>query len=572
MRGYNNIAAILKRIYGPSRGDEAFNRIKPLLEEFPAREQEKAGFFSNKDAVLITYGNTLNRPGVPPLETLGLFARKYLKEAFSAIHIIPFFPYSSDDGFSITDFFAVNPDLGDWDDVKRLSRDFDLMSDLVLNHISSQSDWFRRYLNKEAGFESLALEVDPAEDLSHVTRPRTTPLLTPYKKSDGEIVHVWTTFSADQIDLNYNSLDVLEKMITVLLFYVRQGVSLIRLDAIAYLWKEIETTCIHCMQTHDMVRLFRAILDRIAPDVAIITETNVPHRENISYFGNGRDEAQMVYNFTLPPLLLYAFVKQDTTVLSRWAKGLGLACEHVTFFNFTASHDGIGVRPLEGILPAAEIDFLADYVKNNGGYVSCKCNPDGSETPYELNAAYADALSKLDDDDTVRAARFLASQAIQLVLPGVPGVYIHSLLGTRNWNEGVCQTGRARTINRRPLQYDKVLEEIETPGTLRHMIFSAYVRMLAVRREQPAFHPASPFEILDLSSKCFAVRRFCGQQTVLAVANVSEDTLSLDLPGIGGSGARDLLTGKPFSPGKISLPPFGVAWLADSGRHRRPPL
>ena len=206
-----------------------------------------------------------------------------------------------------------------------------------------------------------------------------------------------------------------------------------------------------------MVKLFRAILDLVAPDVMILTETNVPYAENISYFGNGRDEAQMVYNFTLPPLLFYSFVNEDTTVLSDWAKGLRLESSSNTFFNFTASHDGIGVRPLEGILPSQALDELVEVVKANQGQVSYKRNPDGSDSPYELNITYIDAI--LADKESTRADRFLASQAIQYALPGVPATYIHSLLGSRNWVQGAQQTGRARTINRGKLQLNDVLNE-----------------------------------------------------------------------------------------------------------------
>ncbi len=557
------IHGILTRIYGPFKAAEAFERIQHLLDGYPVRERKKNDFFSNRDVVLITYGDTLRQAGERPLKTLGRFVRDHLKTAVSGVHILPFFPYSSDDGFSVMDFFAVNPELGGWDDVRALAREFELMVDLVVNHISAESDWFRRYLDREPGFADLAIEVDPDQDLSHVTRPRTTPLLTAFTKADGQTVHVWTTFSADQVDLNFNSLDVLEKMISILLYYVRQGASIIRLDAIAYLWKETDTTCIHCIQTHEMVKLFRAVLDAVAPDVIIISETNVPHHENISYFGNGHDEAQMVYNFTLPPLLLYTFLKQNATDLSAWARGFDPPASTTTFFNFTASHDGIGVRPLEGILPPSEIAFLADHVRNSGGDVSCKRNSDGSETPYELNITYVDALNGPDDDDAVRAGRFLAAQAIQLVLPGVPGIYIHSLLGTRNWNEGVRQTGRARTINRRPLSYAEVSAEIETPGTLRHRIFHAYVGMLAVRRQQPAFHPGAAFEVLDVSPQCFAIRRQADSQTIVAVTNVGREPLSLDLSDCGRSCTRDLISGEAITPGAVRLPPFGFLWLTD---------
>ena len=308
MQEVDTVEHILKKIYGEKAGEAAFRRITPLIARFPGQKARKEGYFSQEDVVLITYGDTLRKEGESPIATLHNFANAHLREAISTIHFLPFFPYSSDDGFSVMDFFAVDPELGSWDDVVSIGRDFQLMFDYVVNHFSSKGEWFENYLAGKAGFVDFAIEVEPSTDLSQVTRPRSLPLLSEYKKHNGEMVHLWTTFSADQIDFNFKSLDVLEKMIEVLLFYVQQGANTLRLDAVAYLWKEIGTSCIHLSQTHDMVRLYRAILDLVAPDVIMITETNVPHDENISYFGDGRDEAQMVYNFTLPPLLFYSFV------------------------------------------------------------------------------------------------------------------------------------------------------------------------------------------------------------------------------------------------------------------------
>ena len=316
---------------------------------------------------MVTYADSLLREGEKPLKTLREFAEKNLKGVFSTIHFLPFFPYSSDDGFSVTDYFAIAPHLGSWDDISAFLENFRLMFDLVVNHFSARSHWFRAYLDTCPGFENFAIEVDPAADLSMVVRPRSLPLLTEFTKTSGQSVHLWTTFSADQIDYNYKSLNVLQKMLEVILFYVRQGAGILRLDAIAYLWKEIGTACIHLPRTHDMVKLVRLILDLVAPDVILITETNVPHADNISYFGNGRDEAQMVYNFTLPPLLLYTFAREDATILSQWARSLQIDSPFATFLNFTASHDGIGVRPLEGILPEKEVDWLIGLTKAAGG-------------------------------------------------------------------------------------------------------------------------------------------------------------------------------------------------------------
>jgi glucosylglycerate phosphorylase len=561
MNNLNEVKEILVGIYGEEKADRAFDRILPLIEKFTHRESTKEGYFSQEDIVLITYGDTLlGKEGGAPLKTFHSFSQQYLKDAVSTVHFLPFFPFSSDDGFSVIDFFSINPELGSWEEVEAIGNDFYLMFDYVLNHFSSKSRWFENYLKGKDGYEDFAIETDPSADLSMVTRPRALPLLTPYEKRDGETVHVWTTFSADQIDFNVKSLDVLEKMIEMLLFYVEKGATLLRMDAIAYLWKEIGTPCIHLPQTHDMVKLFRKIFDIAAPEVMIITETNVPHDENISYFGNGRDEAQMVYNFTLPPLLFYAFAKQDTRVLSEWARGLHLESENTTFFNFTASHDGIGVRPLEGVLPPAEIDWLAQIVEANGGQVSYKRNPDGTESPYELNITFVDAI--LADRQSNRAEKFLASQAVQYSLPGVPATYIHSLLGSRNWQEGVKQTQRARTINREKLMFDTVVSELKNPHSFRAKVFYPYLHMIKTRKKQAAFHPNAGFEILDIDPKIFAIKRRAETQTVFSLTNVSSQPVQLSLSDhIPQERLKDLLTGEEFKIEAIELAPYRYIWL-----------
>jgi sucrose phosphorylase len=533
----------------------------PLIESAKIQKSKGEGYFSQKDVVLIIYGDSLLGEGEAPLVTLYNFANTYLKDAISTIHFLPFFPWSSDDGFSVMDFFAINPELGSWEDVVAIGHDFQLMFDYVVNHFSSEGEWFENYLAGKDGYLDFAIEVNPATDLSQVTRPRSLPLLSEYKKHDGSTVHLWTTFSADQIDFNFKSLDVLEKMIEVLLFYVEKGATILRLDAIAYLWKEIGTSCIHLRQTHDMVKLFRSILDLVAPDVIILTETNVPHEENISYFGDGGDEAQMVYNFTLPPLLFYSFHQEDTTVLSEWARGLELESESNTFFNFTASHDGIGVRPLEGILPPEEIDRLIEVVKDNGGQVSYKRNPDGSDSPYELNITYVDAI--LADTESARAEKFLASQAIQYVLPGVPATYIHSMLGSRNWLAGVKQTGRARTINRQKLDVEAVVSELNDPNSFRAKVFFPYINLIKTRKEQKAFHPNAHFKILGVDPRVFAIKRYCEGQTIYALTNVSSTEVSLslsshDIP----EEMEDLISGEKFKADSFTLRPYQYMWLS----------
>lgn len=559
----SKIRSLLSDIYGADGGRAAFERIAPIVQGCQKEVPSGDGFFSQKDVILITYGDSLQKKGEPPLATLHRFATRYLSGIVSMVHLLPFFPFSSDDGFSVSDFFAVNPNIGTWKDVQAFKPEFEMMFDFVINHFSSQSQWFDNFLSEKPGYEDFALAVSPTTDLSMVTRPRSHPLLTPYQKKNGETVHLWTTFSSDQIDFNYNSIDVLEKIITILVFYLQQGASLFRLDAIAYLWKQIGTPCIHLPQTHKMVKLFRAILDIIAPGVLLLTETNVPHNENISYFGSGEDEAQMVYNFTLPPLLLYTFTKNNAEALTRWAADqLKLNSNTNTFLNFTASHDGIGVRPLEGILPVEEIQALVDAIKTNGGQVSYKQNNDGTLSPYELNITYVDALQ--DDDAQTHIQKFMASQAIQYALPGVPASYIHSLLGSRNWQEGFRDTGRARTINRQPLDVDEVIAALDAPTSFRARIFSSYSSLIKIRTGQRAFHPMAGFEVLPLGHELFAIKRWDARQAILALTNVTPGPVSVDLSTILPREAMmDLISGNTVQTRPLAMTPYQYVWLTE---------
>ena len=534
--------------------------------------------FDETDAILITYGDMVHQPGEQPLQTLGQFLANHLHGAMSCVHLLPFFPYSSDDGFSVIDYKMVDPALGDWDDVARIGRSFRLMFDAVVNHISAQSDWFQAFTRDEAPYRDFFTVVEPDTDLSTVFRPRTLPLLTPVETAAGP-KHVWTTFSADQIDLNYANPDVLLAVIDTLLFYVAQGAEFIRLDAIAFIWKEVGTSCIHLPQTHRIIQLLRAVLDEVAPQVAIITETNVPHEDNIAYFGDGRNEAQMVYNFSLPPLTLHAFHTGNAEILSRWASTLTLPSGETTFFNFLASHDGIGVTPARGLLSDAEITRMAQRVEALGGYVSYKNNSDGSRSAYELNINYLDALGdpeQLHEEFDLMARRFLASQAILLALRGVPGIYFHSLFGSRSWRAGVKESGRFRTINRQKLGRQILEEDLADPNSLRHRVFHDYGDLLRRRTTHPAFDPNGGQQVIFCHEYVFALLRTSadGHAFALCLHNVANDTcqLTVDLGDIFTpplSALTDLISGRhyPLDGGQLilTLAPYQILWLTEQG-------
>ena len=557
------IQTLLAHLYPAADQTALLARLAARMEQTRARisPPTQRELFSEQDVVLITYGGTLRRHGESPLRTLHDFSARRLQGIVSAIHILPFYPYSSDDGFSVQDFYQVNPELGDWEDVRRIGRDFDLMFDAVFNHMSAQSEWFRAFLAGDPEFAGLFRTESPDADLSGVTRPRVSPLLTPFERADGEIVHVWTTFSADQVDFEIRDPQTLLRLIDILLFYVEQGANIIRLDAIAYLWKEVGTSCIHLEETHQVIQLMRAVLDQVAPHVVIITETNVPHWENISYWGDGTNEAQMVYNFTLPPLLFHSMLAGDAVRLREWINTLQAPSPRTTFFNFTASHDGIGLRPVEGILDDDELAALVAHVERQQGRINYRRNADGSQTAYELNCTYVDAVTDPDEPPDVQARRFLVSQAVMLALAGVPAVYIHSLLGSRNDIEGMLALGHNRAINRAQLAVDEVKQELAQPESFRRMVFEPYLQLIKTRRARRAFHPNAPQVALDAGSAAVLALLRGDDSTgrVLALHNLSGSPQSVRVE----TGGRDLVSGRAVRGGSLMLEPYQVLWIAE---------
>lgn len=517
---------------------------------------EKGEWISEKDSILITYGDSLYREGESGLKTLKSFLDEYVQDAISTVHLLPMFPYTSDDGFSVVDYKKINPDLGDWEDVNALAKSYDLMFDAVVNHVSKSSTWFEKYLSQEAPYNTYFIECDPDADYSSVTRPRALPLLTEFKTVTGDKKYLWTTFSTDQIDLNFRSPYVYAEILDVLLSFAKNGARFIRLDAIGFIWKELGTTCMHLPETHEIIKSYRMLLDAYAPGVFIITETNVPHKDNISYFGNGHDEAQLIYQFPLPPLTMFSLLTGNAEKLSKWADGLEEPVYGTSFFNFLSSHDGIGVRPTEGILTKEEQQILVDATLKNGGVVSYKDNGDGTKSPYELNINYQDALASPEDSDEIRIARFLAAETILLSLQGLPGIYIHSLLGSRNDYYGMNTSGIPRRINREKLDAEKLSKQLGLE-TNRKVIFDELIRRIRVRKEHKSFSPVSHQKILFDDKRVFALERISDVgERVTVLVNVSSETVRVNTKANG----YDLIAEKPVS-GEIILEPLQCMWI-----------
>ncbi|WP_312946927.1 sugar phosphorylase [Superficieibacter sp.] len=532
---------------------DALNRTRSLIS------QQRKQAWDESDVVLITYADQFHHAAAKPLPVFNQFYNKWFKSVFSHVHLLPFYPWSSDDGFSVIDYHRVDPESGDWDDVAELKTQAKLMFDFVCNHMSAKSEWFNRYLQQAPGYENFFIAMDPATDLSAVTRPRALPLLSPFTLADGSVRHLWTTFSEDQIDLNYACPEVLLAMVDVLLHYLVQGADYVRLDAVGFMWKTPGTSCIHLPETHQLIKLFRAIADDVAPGTAIITETNVPHRDNIAYLGNGQDEAHMVYQFSLPPLVLHAVQRQDAGALCGWAQSLTLPSDNTTWFNFLASHDGIGLNPLRGILPEEEILQMVEQLQQQGALVNWKNNPDGSRSPYELNVTYMDALSHREASDDERLARFVLAHAILLSFPGVPAVYIQSILGSRNDYAGVEKLGYNRAINRQKYNDLDIEQQLSTSDSLRSRVYHRLSQLIALRRQNKAFHPQSQFAISTLNPSVMLITRTANNgEQITALFNISENEQHV---AVNVQGGFDLISQQAVMENQVTLRPWQVAWI-----------
>lgn len=562
-------------LYPPAQAEDAHRRLCERLERFRAANPRPAPAerFDQTDVMVIAYGDMVQAEGEPPLRTLRGFLDDHVSDLLGGVHLLPIHPSTSDDGFAVADYDRVDAALGDWGDVAAYRPRYDLMLDAVVNHVSASHPWVRGWARGDPAYDGFVIDVDPQVDLSRVTRPRTTPLLTPMGTAGGTR-HVWTTFSADQVDLDVANPEVLLALTDVLLRYMEVGANRLRLDAVAFLWKEIGTSCIHLPQTHEIVRLWRSVVDAVAPDTLIVTETNVPQEENLRYFGDGTDQAHLVYQFPLAPLVLHAFHTEDARTLRLWLSQQTAPSPQTTFLNFLGCHDGIGLRPVEGILPQQDLYDLVTRVQAHGGGVSLRAHPDGSASPYELNSVYFDALNNPEAGESMetQVARFMSAQAILLAVAGIPALYLHALVGSRNWREGMATTGKLRTINREKLDRDVLESELADPLSLRRAVLDRWRPRLRARRSRAAFHPNAEQRLPPVDPGLLVVDRVAtdGADRVLCVHNVTGHPVTLSLDARAGLPARaelaalvSNLKAVTDARGGLSLkvPPYGVGWF-----------
>jgi len=550
----NSIKDRIKKLY-PFQYEDVYDRTKNLIELWKPKINLVYPWVDKNDIMLITYGDGIQRKEEAPLKTLKALLDEELEGYISAVHLLPMFPYTSDDGFSVSDFRLINPDLGDWEDIDQLKVNYDLMFDAVINHASVSSMYFKEFLKGTEKYKNFFITADPKKDYSMVIRPRALPLLTKYE-AENSSKYVWTTFSEDQVDFNFKDPEVLLEILDILLLYVSKGARFLRFDAIGFAWKEDDTNCMHLPQTHELVKLLREVLEACVKGCTIITETNVPHKDNISYFGNGYDEAGLVYQFPLPPLTLYSFISGNAKELSNWAASLDNTTETTTYFNFLASHDGIGVRPVEDILDNEQRNRIVETVLQRGGQIGYRSLPDGSQVPYELNINYLDAIAGDETDLEVMVQKYMCSQCVLMSIVGMPAIYYHSLLGSRNCYKDYEESGIKRRINREKLDFEELQNELINPESLRRNVLDRYKKMIKIRKQHVAFSPNSPQEVISFDERVFSFIRGDKEQKVLVLINVSRDKIILNTKFDG----IDLFTNRKMS-GNICMNPYDYMWL-----------
>ncbi|MEM8560885.1 MAG: sugar phosphorylase [Pseudomonadota bacterium] len=551
---------------------DALLKLMRLSGDMPIRDGT-VNHWSQRDALVISYGDSIVRLGEKPLATLKHFLDRHGEGLLSGVHILPFYPWSSDDGFAVLDYSSVNEALGDWSLIRDIAGHYDLMADFVINHCSGRSLWFENFVQGVSPGAGYFFTASPGDDLSKVVRPRASPLLREVETVNGT-EYVWCTFSQDQIDLDFRNPEVLKQFVSILRHYLDEGVRIFRFDAVAFVWKIAGTSCLNLEETHEIVRLLRTLAMHAREDAMVITETNIPNRENLAYFGNA-NEAHCVYNFSLPPLLLNTLVSGDCSHLKRWVMSMPPAQNGTCYFNFIASHDGIGLRPAEGLLSEEDLEQLIYTMEAFGGHVSYRALDSGKLKPYEINISLFDALQgTLEGADEFGMHRFVCAHAIMLGLEGIPGIYIHSLLGTRNDYERVEHYGHYRAINRHQWDSTALEAELASDDSPHKAVFTALKQLLAIRCQQAAFHPNATQFTLHLGNSLFGFWRqsLDRRQSIFCISNVSLEVQHLDLSDVNLVDTDhwyDLLGGFEYESlgQQVDLQPYQTVWITNVPDH-----
>jgi sucrose phosphorylase len=556
---------IYKKLLSKKDIDYFENEIVQIIKYFNKKNPKKKKIISEKTTLVICYGDSVYSEKKKSIKVFQNFFQKKLKNCFNTIHFLPFYPSSSDSGFAVKDHYKVENKLGNWSDIKNISKSNSVMADMVINHSSARGLWFKNFLKKKEPGKDYFLTVDSKFNTSNVVRPRDHKLLKKikiFKKSD----YLWRTFSPDQIDLNFKNPSVLVQFIKIMSHLINNGVTIFRLDAIAYLWKENGTKCINLKQTHEIIKLLRNVINLLNIQTKIITETNLPEKENLSYFGKN-DEANWIYNFSLPPLLIHAFLFENSSYLNKWCKNLPNTKNGNCYLNFIASHDGIGIRPTEGLLNKKTLNDFLKRLKKNGSKFSYRKIHNKIKKVYEANITVFDALKKSDNDQKgiFYLERYVSAHAIMISFEGIPAIYFNSMFGTSNDEAKYIITGNNRDLNRYKWNYKNISKKLDNKNSKQSIFFKEISNLLRVRKKQKAFHPNASRHNLNLGSNFFSFKRVSIDkgQTIICITNLSSKIQKTQLNKTY-HGWNNLIGPKIETKNKLLiLKPFETIWLSN---------
>ncbi len=567
LRILNNYLSSIYKNKNLKEIEKLANEIRDIFNK-SSKKKFKKQFWSQKDFFLITYADSIVKKNQKNFKTLNVFLNKYCKD-FEFLHILPFFPSSSDDGFAVVDYKEIDNKNGDWEDIKKLSRNFKLMVDLVINHCSSSNNLFKNFLkNIEPGSDYFISSEKKINGLSKVVRPRTSKLFKEVK-IDGKRKYVWCTFSHDQVDFNFKNSKVLIYFLKIIKFYLDNGISALRLDAVAFLWKENKTSCINLPETHNIVRLIRLLVENYSSNSIVVTETNIPSDQNLSYFGNN-NEAHCIYNFSLAPLLIYSIISGSSFYLKKWSRSMPPAQSGNAYLNFLSTHDGIGMRPLEGIIPEIELSKFFKTLEKSGAFLSYRSSKN-KENVYEVNTTLLDAFSQTyDGKDNHRLKRFLLAHEIMFSMEGIPAVYFQNLVGSRNDIKKLKKTKYFRSVNRKNWDFDDIKKKIESTSSVNNKIYNSILKLILLRKKQPSFHPNATQFTLQLEDYFFGIWRqsIDRSQSIFCVSNLSKNKKKLflhDINLISTDSWFDILNNKKIDNinSEILLHPYQSVWITN---------
>ena len=564
------IISILKKIYRQiltkQNIDLLKNEIVQLIEDFNKKNRLNKINISEKTSLVISYGDNIYSSQSSSMKIFQKFFQKNLEKLFDTIHFLPFYPSSSDSGFAVKDHYQIDKKIGNWSDLKKISKSKKIMADVVINHASARGLWFKNFLKRKKPGKDYFLTVNSKFNTSKVVRPRDHKLLKKIKifeKND----YLWRTFSPDQIDLNFKNPSVLLRFIKIIIHLINNGVTIFRLDAIAYLWKQNGTKCINLSQTHEIIKLLRVVTSLLNVQTLIITETNLPEKENLSYFGKN-NEANWVYNFSLPPLLIHAFLFENSSYLNQWSRKLPSTKHGNCYLNFIASHDGIGIRPTEGILNEKTLSSFLKRLKKNGSKFSYRKVQNKSKKVYEANITVFDALRKSDFDPKglFFLERYVSAHAIMVSFEGIPAVYFNSLFGKSNDEAKYIITGNNRDVNRYKWNFNNITTKLRDKKSKQSIFYRNIGALLEIKRKQKAFHPNASRININLGPKIFCFKRISKdkKQSIICMTNLSSKIQTPNFKKIGSY--RDLLNSNlKFREGtSLILKPFQTVWLTNN--------